>query len=183
LDRARRLVRSSGTQGTRVSVWMPALASNGLREYVLSLLESVGYRARLRVVAGITEYFTTVADPQTRAQVGFGGWVLDFPSAEGFLRPLLSCAGYNPASPETTTNISGFCDRSIDAQMSRAASAQVHDPAEATVLWQRVEDAALAQAPVVPAFNPTYVSLVSARVGNYQYNPQWGILLSQLWVK
>jgi len=59
----------------------------------------------------------------------------------------------------------------------------VHDPAEAITLWQRVEDAILARAPIIPAFNRTYVSLVSPRVGNYQYNPQWGLLLSQLWVK
>lgn len=37
--------------------------------------------------------------------------------------------------------------------------------------------------PVVPAFNFNYVTLVSARVGNYQYNPQFGVVVSQLWVQ
>jgi hypothetical protein len=27
------------------------------------------------------------------------------------------------------------------------------------------------------------MALLSARAGNYQYNPQWGIMLSQLWVR
>ena len=27
------------------------------------------------------------------------------------------------------------------------------------------------------------VDFVSKRVGNYQYNPQWGVLLGQVWVK
>lgn len=67
--------------------------------------------------------------------------------------------------------------------MARAATTQVHDPAAGIRLWQRVEDAILARAPVVPAFNFNHVSLVTARVGNYRYNPQWGVLLSQLWVR
>jgi peptide/nickel transport system substrate-binding protein len=183
LDRARKLVRASGTEGARVTVWTPSAAPPELARYVVSLLESLGYRASLNARYEATEYFRRVADPRTRAQIGFGGWGLDFPSAEGFIRPLLSCAAYVPSSPEISANLAGFCDRAIDAQMQRAASTQVHDPAEAIRLWQRVEDAILARAPIIPAFNRTYVTLVSARVGNYQYNPQWGVLLSQLWVR
>jgi peptide/nickel transport system substrate-binding protein len=76
-----------------------------------------------------------------------------------------------------------FCDRAIDAQMGRAVAAQAQDPAAATTLWQQVEKSLLAQAPIVPAYNRSYVGFVSKRVGNYQYNPQWGVLLDQLWVK
>ncbi len=36
---------------------------------------------------------------------------------------------------------------------------------------------------VVDAQNPLNVDFVSRRVGNYQHNPQWGVLLDQLWVK
>jgi hypothetical protein len=35
----------------------------------------------------------------------------------------------------------------------------------------------------VPLFTPWSGDLVSQRVGNYQYNPGWGILLDQLWVR
>ena len=79
--------------------------------------------------------------------------------------------------------VGGSAVISVDAQMDHAASTQVHDPAEGIRLWQRVEDASLAQAPIIPAFNSTFVTLLSARTGNYQFNPQWGILLSQLWVR
>jgi peptide/nickel transport system substrate-binding protein len=41
----------------------------------------------------------------------------------------------------------------------------------------------VAQAPVVPTYNRSNVDFVSERVGNYQYHPQWGVLLDQLWVK
>jgi peptide/nickel transport system substrate-binding protein len=183
LDRARKLVRESGTDGARVTVWTLPDVPPDLGRYVVSLLDSLGYRARLKVVRDVGAYFMRVSDARTRTQIGFSGWFLDFPSAEGFLRPLLSCRAYDPTSPETTSNFAGFCDRSIDAQMARAAATQVTDPAAGIQLWQRVEEAILAQAPVVPAFNFNYVSLISPRVGNYQYNPQWGVLLSQLWVK
>ena len=39
-----------------------------------------------------------------------------------------------------------------------------------------------AQAPAVPLLVPEGIDLVSRRVGNYQHNPQWGVILSQLWV-
>jgi peptide/nickel transport system substrate-binding protein len=51
------------------------------------------------------------------------------------------------------------------------------------VLWQRVERSLLELAPMVPTYNRQNVDLVSERVGNYQYHPQWGPLLDQLWVK
>jgi peptide/nickel transport system substrate-binding protein len=117
------------------------------------------------------------------AQTGFGGWAADYPSAAGFIPPLLSCAAFVPASPEQTTNVTGFCDRSLDAEMARATALQAQDPPAATLLWQRIEREILAQAPLVPTYNRRNVDFVSKRVGNYQYNPQWGALLDQLWVK
>ena len=103
--------------------------------------------------------------------------------AANFLPAVLSCAAFVPASPGENANVSGFCDPAIDEQMDSAATAQVQDPAAATTLWREVEQSLLAQAPVVPIYNPSNVDVVSKRVGNYQYNPQWGVLLDQLWVK
>jgi ABC-type transport system substrate-binding protein len=47
-------------------------------------------------------------------------------------------------------------------------------------LWQQVEQSPLAQAPVVPAYNRSNVDFASKRVGNFQYNQHWGVLLDQL---
>lgn len=183
LDRARQLVSRSGTAGARVTVWTPTAAPSDVNRYVVSLLNSLGYRARLKLSGSASEYFNTVSNSRTRAQVGFGAWALDYPSSADFIRPLLSCGAFVPDSPEQTTNLAGFCDPAIDAQMTRASATQVHDPAAATAIWQRVEDALLAQAPLLPAYNRTHVVFVSERVGNYQYHPRWGVLLSQLWVR
>jgi len=39
------------------------------------------------------------------------------------------------------------------------------------------------EAPWVPLVTQQRVEVVSSRVGNYQRHPQWGTLLSQLWVQ
>jgi peptide/nickel transport system substrate-binding protein len=67
--------------------------------------------------------------------------------------------------------------------MERAAALQAQDPSAANVLWQRIERKILAEAPMVPTSNRRSVDFVGARVGNYEYHPQWGVLLDQLWVK
>ena len=181
LEVARRLVRSSGTTGAQVIVRVPAdISDQG--HYMVSVLNSLGYRARV-VAVSANRYFDVISDSRTQAQIGYWGWVAGFPSAADFIPPQFSCAAYAPASPGQNTNVSGFCDRSIDDQMRAAAAAQAQDPAAATTLWQEVDRALLARAPVVPVYNRGNVDFVSKRVGNYQYNPQWGVLLAQLWVK
>jgi ABC-type transport system substrate-binding protein len=67
--------------------------------------------------------------------------------------------------------------------MSRAAAAQAVDPVRATRLWARVDQMLTARAAAVPLIHRSAVVLVSKRVGDYQYHPQWGTLLDQLWVQ
>ncbi len=60
---------------------------------------------------------------------------------------------------------------------------QVEDPAAAGALWAEIDRAIVDQAPYVWLTNPNTIGFVSERVGNYQFNLQWGILLNQLWVQ
>jgi peptide/nickel transport system substrate-binding protein len=173
LELARKLVQRSGTGGTRVTVWVPR-QKTGEGRYMVTVLRSLGFDARLRAQDDVA-HFTRVSDPKTRVQTGFYGWVPDFPSTAGFFAQPFGCTSF--------ANVSRLCDPSVEAMMARAAAAQVQDPAMATRLWQEVEDAILARAPIVPMYNQSHVDLVSDRVGNYQYNPQWGVLLDQLWTR
>jgi peptide/nickel transport system substrate-binding protein len=50
-------------------------------------------------------------------------------------------------------------------------------------LWAEVDRAIVEEAPYVWLVNPILIEFVSDRVGNYQYSPQWGTLLDQLWVR
>src|SRR5262245_59488801 len=105
---------------------MPAqIAEQG--RYLVSVLNSLGFRSRLKVKSRET-YFNSVHDPATGAQAGFYAWAIDFPSAAGFIPPAFGC--------ESLSNVSGLCVRSIEAKMKAAAATQAQDPASATALWQ-----------------------------------------------
>jgi hypothetical protein len=41
----------------------------------------------------------------------------------------------------------------------------------------------VAEAPWVPLYNPRDPTVLSARVGNYQFHPYWSLLIDQLWVR
>ena len=94
----------------------------------------------------------------------------------------MSCPGLTNY-PATNTNVSEFCDRRIDAEIKHAADVQVLDPPKATLLWQKVGRDFLAAAPMVPTYNGRAIVFLGKRVGNFQYNPEWGVLFDQLWVK
>ena len=144
---------------------------------MVRLLDSIGLRAHLKTIPitpGIGGYFGHVNDPRSHAQVGYYGWVADYPSDAGFLPPIFSCAAHNAT---------GFCDHAVDRLFAEAEAAQAQNPARATALWQKAERAILAQAPVVPTDNSEGLAFVSKRVGNFEFHPEWGVLLDQLWVK
>jgi peptide/nickel transport system substrate-binding protein len=145
--------------------------------FMVSLLNSIGLRAHLELVPpgpDFSGYFRRVFDPRTRAQFGFEEWLSDYPSPGGFLPPLFSCG---------SNNASEFCNPEIDRRFAAALKAQAQNPGAAPALWQGAERAVLAQAPVVPADNPKNVAFVAGGVGNFQYHPEWGVLLDQLWLK
>jgi peptide/nickel transport system substrate-binding protein len=147
-------------------------------------LREIGYHASLKLVAGgPPAYFGQVTDSRRRVQAGFYGWSADYPAPGGFLRALFACADFTPASPETTTNVSEFCDSGVDAALGHAFEVQAADPPAATALFAGVERKVLSKAPVVPLLNVRTVDLVSTRLGNYRFNPQYGFLLDQGWVK
>jgi YVTN family beta-propeller protein len=175
LAKAKALVRASGTTGTRVVVWTPApLAFEG--RYMISLLDSLGFRANPHTVSpvDIGQYFGAILSPKSRIQTGYVGWNANYPSSLGFFRDQFGCASHY---------VTGFCDHHIDAEFRHAAQLQVLDPPAATLLWQKIGRQLLALAPMIPAYNGREVAFVGKHVGNFQYNPQWGVLLDQLWVK
>jgi hypothetical protein len=58
--------------------------------------------------------------------------------------------------------------------IEHAAQIPTEDPAVSGQAWAEVDRAITDQAPFVFQVNPITVDFVSERLGNYQYNPQWG---------
>jgi ABC-type transport system substrate-binding protein len=147
-----------------------------------TLLATLGFGARIHSV-DVNTYFTRIEDSRTRAQIGYLGWFSDFPSDAGFLPPEFACSAFVKASPLRNQDPSGYCNPAVDRTLREASAAQSQNPPEAAALWQRAERMILRQAPIVPTYNKDDVAFIGNRVGHFEQNPQWGVLLDQLWVR
>ena len=179
LAKARRLIAASGTAGMKVTfvrdIADPASA------YVVALLRRLGYRASARTVPG-RRYGQTISDSRNRVQISGGGWDAEYPAASSFFDAKLSCRAFRPASP-LSNNDAEFCDHGIERLAERARRLASTDPNAAANLWEDVYRRIMDQAPWVPVATPRHVDFVSKRVGNYQFHPVWGMLVSQLSVR
>ena len=184
LDEAHRLVARSGTYGQRVLVWAPADHA-AVARYFAQLLRRLGYQARSHIVGtrGNHAYYVPIGTPSTRAQIGWEGWNRDYTSAADFILPLVSCSAFAPDDPSATTNESRFCNARVEAAIGTAERAQQQDPVAGSQAWATVDRMIVDRAATVPYANDLELTLLSPRVGNYQFNPQWGVLLDQLWVR
>jgi YVTN family beta-propeller protein len=181
LTRAKALVARSGTRGMKVTLWAWALAK-GFNQVAEQALQSLGYDVTVKPIPADT-YWDVVGDARNRAQIGFDGWAGGSPTPASFLVDLFSCPGSMVGSPNVLDS-SQFCDARIDRLMRRAQAARLGDPTKSRELWQRVDREITDAAPWVPLIASYNVSVLSKRVGNYQYSPAAiAMLIDQLWVR
>ncbi len=182
LAKAKQLIQESGTAGMEVGiVTQDDEVNKSIGEYLQSLLTQLGYKATLKPISANIQ-FTYIQNTSNKVQISLTSWYQDYPAASDFLNVLASCASFTPGS-DSSINIAGFCDKTVDAQMQDALLTERTDPAAANAKWAQVDKAVMAQAPIAPLFTPKIVDLVSSRVGNYQFSKQFYMLVSQLWTK
>ena len=128
--------------------------------------------------------FYRFADSRTRAQAFLCTLAPNYPAASEFLGPqLASCQSFVPATPNNS-NLVGVLRPAVrrdGPRRARRRGRQIADRQPA--LWAQADRQFTDQAPVVPLVTPSITDFVSHRVGNYQYNPQLGVLIDQLWVR
>lgn len=173
--RADALVRSSGTRGDHVALWGCSClgAPPAETRYVGHLLKRLGYRTDTHVTASFDAYVAGTSETHSPVAI-IEGWVSDFPYPSNFFDPLLMCSS---PGPEPATS---FCDPKLDRLVRSAKEAQ---GTAAVTLWQAADRDAVDQAAWAPLTNELGVDVIGAGVGNYQHNPQTGVLLDQLWVR
>ena len=182
LAKARQLVAQSGTAGQTVTIVNPNIplgVSTG--QYFEQLLNSLGYKAKLQLLAPQVQN-PYAKDSSHKVQISLSIWYQDYQAASDFLNVLLGCGSFQ-ANSGSQPNISEFCDQSIQAQMNQALAEGSTNRAAADTLWATVDHEMTDQAPMVVMYNPTNDDFVGKRVGNYEYNPQWGFLVDQAWVQ
>jgi hypothetical protein len=89
------------------------------------------------------------------------------------------CDNYYPRSP-ANVNLAEFCDRGFERRIDGAIAAR---GAEADARWQDAYAHLARSAPAAPLVNRRGAVFTSARLGNYQHHPLYGVLLDQAWVR
>jgi ABC-type transport system substrate-binding protein len=149
---------------------------------ITDVLKDLGVRARLEIEHDGQAYFDALYPPAkagspSHPDVFMSGWQSDYPGANNFLDPQFACGARGFGNPF------GWCDPELDRAMDDALALLPTDPAAANRAWTDIEHGLIEDAAMVPLTNPVTTHAVSERVGNVQVNPQWGILLSRLWVQ
>ncbi|WP_327086564.1 ABC transporter substrate-binding protein [Nonomuraea sp. NBC_01738] len=182
LEKAKQLVQQSGTAGQEVAVVVADEdVSKQIGEYVRSVLEQIGYKAKLKVIS-TNIHFTYVQNSKNQVQLSVTQWYADYPAASDFLHVLLSCASFREGS-DASINMAAFCDKDMDAKMAEAMKLDQTDKNAANTKWGEIDRELMRKSPIVPLFQPKQVDFVSSRVGNYGFHKQFFMLLDQLWVK
>ena len=182
LTKAKQLVQESGTAGQEVTVIASDDEVNrAVGEYVQSVLNQIGYRASFQGLSGNIA-FTYTQNSNNKVQVSVQQWYQDYPAASDFLQVLLGCGSFTPGS-DSSINISGFCDKTLQAEMDKAQVTEQTSMQEANAKWAQVDKDMMAAAPIIPLITPKLVDFVSKGTGNYQFSKQFYMLVDQLWVK
>lgn len=160
LRKARRLVRESGYWGRRVVVWNHDVAADlPFTEYLVSVLDRIGFRARQRVVTA-SDYWTTLGDAKTRAQIGFADWFQDYPHPLDWFGPLLDGASVTPTH---NTNYADFAVPWVDREIAALTRQPKLTPA-VDRRWAALDRRVMRLAPWAPFLNRKATDLFSARV-------------------
>ena len=67
--------------------------------------------------------------------------------------------------------------------MEEATNLQLVDPLAAHDLWSSTEHEIVDLAPLGPLVEPVLGGPLSDGLGNCQFNPRWGPLIDQMWVR
>jgi peptide/nickel transport system substrate-binding protein len=183
---AHRLIAASHTRGIRIVIWSqpgyltPDWTAAG--RYLVSLLDELGYRARIRSFAAGDDRFFRVYDPSQKVQAAFWVRTPAYPAASQFFVDF-QCPNRHPQAAPINLNPSGFCDPQLDVTIRDAFAAEETNSPTAIKLWARADQQITDQAPFVSFVTPSVNDLVSHRVGNYTYNAEFGVLIDQLWVR
>ncbi len=182
LDKAKQLVEESGTKGQKVTIIVEDTAvSRSIGVYLQSVLTSIGYVADVKPISTNIQ-FTYIQNTNNKVQMSVSQWYKDYPAASDFLNILFGCASFREGS-DASINISGFCDKDIDAKMQKALDLGVTDQAAADKMWAEIDKQITDKAPAIGLFTPKRLDFVSKRVGNFKFNRQFNWMITQSWVQ
>jgi peptide/nickel transport system substrate-binding protein len=182
MEKAKQLVEESGTKGQKVTIVPDDRAvSTAVGVYLQSVLTELGYVVDVKPISTNIQ-FTYIQNTNNKVQISVSQWYQDYPAASDFLHILFGCSSFTEGS-DSSINISGFCDKEIDAKMQEALALGVTDPESADKMWAEIDKAVTDKAPAAALFTPKHLDFVSKRLGNFQFNYQYYWMVTQSWVQ
>jgi peptide/nickel transport system substrate-binding protein len=179
LLKAQQLVRKSGTDGARVTLMLQSDRPRGIGQELVASLRAIGYHARLEYL-NLNKVFFSPPSFYSRIQAGWLGWGADYVAPAQIIPYIVECS--LPPGPNSG-NFGRFCNPGLDAKIASALREQPVNPGLASQDWTAIDRETVNQAADVPLDNLLNSDFVARRVGDYEYNPQWGMLVDQLWVR
>jgi peptide/nickel transport system substrate-binding protein len=180
--KAKALMAKSGQAGQKVTVISDDQNTDPqISTYLVSVLNELGFKATLKVISANIQ-FTYIQNTKNNVQISLSQWYQDYPAASDFINVLLSCESFHPGS-DASINISGFCDKSIDAQINKNLITAVSNPKAANAEWAVLDRELTDQSPWVTMFTPKQLDFVSKQLGNFSYSDQFKMIFSQVWVQ
>jgi len=182
LAKAKQLVKESGTAGQKVAVVSSDDEVNkATAVYLQSVLNSIGYKASVKPISG-NIFFTYAQNTKNKVQINVQQWYQDYPAASDFLHVLFGCESFHPGS-DSSINIAGFCDKSINAKMHHALATALDSETAANREWAQIDKLVTDAAPMATLFTPKHIDFLSKRVGNFVFSKQFYWLVDQSWVQ
>lgn len=183
IAKAKQLVKASGTAGDKVVVDSTTdQTGTALAEQMVSDLNAIGYKATTQLLTASNQYpYVQNSANAKNWNVGWSAWYQDYPAQSDFLNVLLGCGSIHKNS-DASPNIAEFCDPAIQKLINQAEADEATNPTKAAQLWTQVDHMDTQQAPWVDLYNPKQIDVLAKQVNGYQWNPQWYILIDQLWL-
>jgi peptide/nickel transport system substrate-binding protein len=183
LAKAKQLVQESGTKGMKVVVnGTTDQVGKEIAEQMAADLDSIGYKASTQLLsAGVQYPFIQNSSNSSKWNVAWSAWYQDYPAPSDFLNVLLGC-GHIVKNSDASPNIAAYCNPSIQKQINTAEADETSDPSVAPALWTTIDHEMTNEAPWVDLYNPKQIDFLSKNVHGYEWNPQWYILIDQLWL-
>jgi peptide/nickel transport system substrate-binding protein len=181
--KAKQLVQQSGTAGEKVVVNSTNdQVGTELAQQMVSDLDAIGYKASTQLLSATNQYpFVQNSANNSKWNVAWSAWYQDYPAPSDFLNVLLGCGTIHKNS-DASPNIAEFCDPAINKLIQEAEADGSSDPAKAAQLWTEIDHMDTNEAPWVDLYNPKQIDFLSKNVHGYEWNPQWYILIDQLWL-
>lgn len=123
-------------------------------------LARIGVRIEIQIMSW--PRFLAMTARRGTAQMGYGGWSLDYPDASDFFEPILSS---DSIQDEETQNYSFYSNPELDALLKRAH--RELDPKARGAMYRRAEEIVRDDAPWAVGYGYRYYELVQPYVHDY----------------